>query len=104
MHECPDCGQACDCDGEDVWTDYNRNCAHICKEDDDDFYDDDFFDDDYNLDACVDYNLDACVDCGSPNAFDQCQCCGGWLCHMHSEVGGGFCRCCPTLEWIVEGR
>ncbi len=21
MHECPDCGEACDCDGEDLWWD-----------------------------------------------------------------------------------
>lgn len=22
MHECPRCGQACDCDGEDLWHSY----------------------------------------------------------------------------------
>lgn len=41
----------------------------------------------------------ACIDCGKPG-LDCCQCCGGYLCGMHSEVGGGFCKDCPTEEWI----
>lgn len=28
MHECPDCGQACDCDGEDTWFD---ECPDNCE-------------------------------------------------------------------------
>ena len=28
MHECPDCGQACDCDGEDTW--FNE-CPDNCE-------------------------------------------------------------------------
>lgn len=50
MHECPKCGQACDCDGEDVWNDIGSsdwlNCTHECEdfEDDDDLMPD--FDDD----------------------------------------------------------
>lgn len=36
------------------------------------------------------------------NAIDQCQCCGMPLCHMHSEIGAGFCRGCPTQDWIDE--
>lgn len=39
MHECPECGQACDCDGEDTWISfpYNLGCTHECElfEDDD---------------------------------------------------------------------
>ena len=36
MHECPDCGQACDCDGEDLWNDAAaRECTHGCEEGDD---------------------------------------------------------------------
>lgn len=47
MHECPDCGQACDCDGEDTWLDEDE-CEHLCDpndlEDDNawDFLEDDF--------------------------------------------------------------
>jgi len=33
MHECPDCGQACDCDGEDTWFDVSRlDCYCDCEE------------------------------------------------------------------------
>lgn len=39
--------------------------------------------------------------CGEP-ATDICQCCGKLLCHMHREIGGGFCRGCPTKECIDE--
>ena len=37
MHECPECGQACDCDGEDTWFDfpYNLDCTHDCEPDSD---------------------------------------------------------------------
>ncbi len=29
MHECPDCGQVCTCDGDDTWMDSeSENCAH----------------------------------------------------------------------------
>ncbi len=39
MHDCLDCGQACDCDGEDTWfDDPPDDCAHGC---DDDFEDED---------------------------------------------------------------
>lgn len=42
MHECPDCGQACDCDGEDTWYDFDSPeamcCEHECEEFDDDEY------------------------------------------------------------------
>lgn len=43
----------------------------------------------------------ACVDCGRPG-LDCCQCCGGYLCGMHSEIGCGFCKACPTQGWIDE--
>jgi len=57
--------------------------------------DDDFFDDE------EDDPERACVSCGRPG-IDQCQCCGNWLCGMHGEIGGGFCRDCPTAGWIAE--
>ena len=39
MHSCPDCGQACDCDGEDTWIDENEDdCVHECQPDPDDDY------------------------------------------------------------------
>ena len=33
MHECPECCQACDCDGEDTWFDFPHNlyCTHDCE-------------------------------------------------------------------------
>lgn len=57
--------------------------------------DDDEWDDDWR-----EWEI-ACVDCGKPG-IDCCQCCGGYLCGMHSEIGCGFCRSCPTQEWIDE--
>lgn len=46
MHECPNCGQACACDGEDTWFDEWANCECPCddEEADDDLYGDE---DDY---------------------------------------------------------
>ena len=48
MHECPDCGQACDCDGEDTWHEWDseeaENCSCGCEGELDDFEDDDFYD------------------------------------------------------------
>lgn len=39
MHDCPDCGQACDCDGEDTWIDYESdNCIHDCDPDEEGDY------------------------------------------------------------------
>lgn len=34
MHDCPECGLACDCDGEDLWYDAEPagGCAHVCDE------------------------------------------------------------------------
>lgn len=40
-----------------------------------------------------------CAECNRPG-IDNCQCCGAPLCGMHSEVGAGFCKDCPTEEWI----
>lgn len=41
MHECPNCGYACDCDGEDTWWDDYPSCACDCDaQDDDDYYSD----------------------------------------------------------------
>jgi hypothetical protein len=41
MHECPECGQACDCDGEDTWNNIGSsdwlNCEHECEDMDDDY-------------------------------------------------------------------
>lgn len=35
MHDCPDCGQVCDCDGEDHYQSPPRNCTHDCDNHDD---------------------------------------------------------------------
>jgi hypothetical protein len=50
MHECPECGQACDCDQDDVWMDDLQtmlHCSHECEQfdDDDDSGYQDFLDD-----------------------------------------------------------
>jgi hypothetical protein len=44
MHECPECGQVCDCDCEDTWFDEDLGCSHECDEHDeyDLFEDEDF--------------------------------------------------------------
>jgi len=46
MHECPECGQACDCDGEDTWIGWPANieCSHDCE---DEWRDESDFDEDY---------------------------------------------------------
>jgi len=33
VHECPDCGEACDCDGEDHWQSSPADCLHwtVCQ-------------------------------------------------------------------------
>lgn len=36
MHSCPDCDQACDCDGDDTWFDDVDECCHDCDEDPED--------------------------------------------------------------------
>lgn len=73
-HDCADCGELV----------YPYGCAPW---DDGDDWDDD------------DPEM-ACVECGKLS-IDYCQCCGGPLCGMHSEVGCGFCKDCPTAEWIA---
>lgn len=40
MHDCPECGQACDCDGEDLEQDTPVDCVHDCEEADLDDEDD----------------------------------------------------------------
>jgi hypothetical protein len=49
MHDCPQCGWACDCDGDDIWNDAAaQECCHVC--DDEDHDDDGFpFDEDDDL-------------------------------------------------------
>lgn len=40
MHECPNCGQACDCDNDDLWHDwpFTNDCIHRCDDEEDDLY------------------------------------------------------------------
>jgi hypothetical protein len=47
MHKCSNCGQACDCDGDDTWNVmsdewYYFHCDCECYDDEDDFDDEDF--------------------------------------------------------------
>lgn len=37
MHDCPDCGETCDCDSEDTWFDDYDDCEHVCEPDDDEY-------------------------------------------------------------------
>lgn len=46
MHECENCGQACDCDGEDTWLETPDDCSHDCEDFDDEDDLNDFADDD----------------------------------------------------------
>lgn len=39
-HDCPDCGQACYCDGDDVFMDDYPECIHECAEEPPDSFDD----------------------------------------------------------------
>ena len=56
---------------------------------------DDFFDETEDLD-----DLESeCFRCGEL-ADGQCCCCGSPLCHMHFELGAGFCPVCPTEEFM----
>jgi hypothetical protein len=32
MHDCPYCGETCDCDGEDLWHDNYYQCSCECEE------------------------------------------------------------------------
>jgi hypothetical protein len=45
MHECPACGQACDCDGEDTWHEFDspevEGCICGCEDDEFDEEEDD---------------------------------------------------------------
>jgi hypothetical protein len=84
MHECPECGQACDCDGEDVWNDYaSLDCEHDCEDEED-------ADDDY----------ECCVDCGSPDIAGICCYCGGLLCDVHAAVA---CKPCAEKRGAGAG-
>ncbi len=49
MHKCPDCGEDCDCDGEETtWLrDTFFDCNHDCDDDCDDDYDSGFVMDDF---------------------------------------------------------
>lgn len=51
MHECWNCGQACDCDGEDTWNSCPDECECECEEMNDaledeyrDYPDEDYYD------------------------------------------------------------
>ncbi len=59
---------------------------------------DDFFD---SFDETEDFDdLESeCFRCGEP-ADGECCCCGEPLCHMHFELGAGFCPACPTEEFM----
>lgn len=85
MHDCPDCGQACDCDGDDVWESgsvTDDGCQHIC--DPSDFSDgqDDFESIGY---AGLDETEPPCSECGGWHIARRCpRCrmlvCGGCCC------------------------
>ena len=71
------------------------------------YYDDEEDDDDYPYggngydDGVFDYET-SCAVCGRADCLDNCQSCGAPLCHMHSELGVGFCPECPTIWYRPE--
>lgn len=49
MHECPMCGEICDCDLDDTWgLEVPEDCPHVCGEND---LGDEFFEDDISPDV-----------------------------------------------------
>lgn len=49
MHDCPICGESCDCDMEDHEQPAPEDCDHQCEFDDDDDYGfDDWSDEEYD--------------------------------------------------------
>ena len=47
MHVCPNCGQACDCIGDDTWDDTEAaHCEHDCECFEEEAFDEDWFDSD----------------------------------------------------------
>jgi hypothetical protein len=101
MHDCPECGMACDCDGEDTWVGWpaNIDCSHDCEEEWD--RDDDQFDDDCEDEAWVEiqqptlwqhitrffnrfkpYRCDVCGKWTFLNKYDPCcsnKCMSEWV-------------------------
>ena len=51
MHECPDCREYCDCDGEDHDQPAPDDCRHNCPPEIDDNFDDEPADDDMAADS-----------------------------------------------------
>jgi hypothetical protein len=62
MHDCPNCGQACDCDGEDTWLNAPPDCTCCDGMDYED--DDDYYPDDGREDNDSDWTDDPCSACG----------------------------------------
>ena len=63
MHDCPECGQACDCDGEDTWNSgpwVYLHCQHDCDPEEDDFFDDDEYEE--YLETTKDQDGASCAD------------------------------------------
>jgi hypothetical protein len=77
MHECPECGQACDCDGDDLWQDAPAMCRCACDDldaaDDDDDDDDDAPDD--GMYTGADGSAFRCRWCGEPLSLGRCADC-----------------------------
>lgn len=101
MHECPECGQACDCDGEDTWVGWpaNLDCTHDCEDEWGDDQDNNDWDDDY-LD---DYSYLAPTFMQRVTAFIQrltprrCDWCKKWY------IGGRYDPCCSEKcrnDWV----
>jgi len=61
-----------------------------------DFYQEDFFwqGEDFDDEEDCEPEL-ACIECGK-QGNDTCQECGLPLCHMHHELGAGFCKKHPS--------
>lgn len=65
MHECPDCGMACDCDCDDLWSDVPpKDCACLCE---DEQADEDVWG------WTDDFDREPMMPCGSPGSCTGCE-------------------------------
>jgi hypothetical protein len=67
MHDCPECGMACDCDGEDTWLNAPPDCQCDCR----DFDDDEFRHDEEDNYSCDYYPCDEQWDDYKPSLWER---------------------------------
>jgi hypothetical protein len=91
MHDCPRCGQACDCDLEDTWLEAPVDCICDCEG----YYDSE---DDYE-DWAEDAYPELLLEDDSDSLAACCPSCGFSILIPDEETG--FWEC-PNCEAIIE--